>query len=262
MSENALASASSEETEEKNLPLIWDIPTRAFHWLLVLTVGVSLYTGFFGDFEDIDYHMLSGYGVLTLLIFRLAWGFLSKGNARFSRFTPSPATLASHLKGQHKPTHNGHNPLGALSVFAMLILLLLQAVTGLFANDDIFTEGPLTHLVSYEASLELTSIHSINRWLLVGLVGLHLIAISFYDIVKKLGLCIAMITGKRSTGLSLYESEVESEVAAESNVIENNTKASHRVAANTSAFAQQQLLLASILFGLSALLVYVLVNYI
>ena len=218
--------------------MIWDIPTRAFHWFLVVTVGICLYTGFFGDFDAIDYHMLSGYGVLTLLLFRLAWGLTSKGNARFSTFTPSPGVLAAYVKGTHTPSHDSHNPLGAISVFAMLILLLLQAGTGLFANDDIFTEGPLTHLVSYETSLQLTSIHSINRWLLVGLVALHMAAILFYDLFKKQRLLITMISGNAVTANKGPIKNITAEHITTKNDIEASV-ADESTVSSASTLAQQ-----------------------
>lgn len=256
-----MALGSHATTEKKRSKLIWDIPTRAFHWLLVVAVSICLYTGFFGDFDAIDYHMLSGYGVLTLLLFRLAWGLTSKGNARFSTFTPSPGIIAAYVKGTHTPAHDSHNPLGAVSVFAMLILLLLQAGTGLFANDDIFTEGPLTHLVSYETSLQLTSIHSFNRWLLVGLVALHIAAILFYDLFKKQRLFITMISGNAVDAEKGPISETtDAQTAAKNNVEASLADAS--TVSTTSTLSQQQLLLASFLFGLSTLIVYGLVTYV
>lgn len=268
-----MALGSKTTTDKKRPTLIWDIPTRVFHWLLVLAVSVCLYTGFFGDFEAIDYHMLSGYGVLTLLLFRFAWGLTSKGNARFSTFTPQPSSVLAYIKGIHPPAHNSHNPLGALSVFAMLILLLLQAGTGLFANDDIFTEGPLSHLVSYETSLQLTSIHSINRWLLVGLLATHIVAILFYDLFKKQRLSIAMISGSRVVAEKTAEEksmqqmsseQITNESKASVNIVveKTNIEASIAGESNASTPPRQQLLLASILFAVSGLLVYGLVTYI
>ncbi|HIG41263.1 MAG: cytochrome b/b6 domain-containing protein [bacterium] len=177
--------------------LIWTIPVRLFHWLLFVFVSISLYTGFEGGITEMDYHMLSGYCVLTLILFRVIWGLIAKGSARFSHFLKSPGIIWRYIKGQEPKPIVGHNPLGALSVVAILMALLLQTSTGLFANDDIFLEGPLTHLVSYGTSRQLTAIHKNNMWLICFLVGLHLLAVLYYEIIKKDRLVLTMITGKK-----------------------------------------------------------------
>lgn len=188
-------------SSEKDSVRVWDLPLRLFHWLLVILVSVSIYTGLSGGFKEMDYHMLSGYCILGLVIFRLAWGFFGSVHSRFSSFI-KPAEILPYLKslirGEHRPSI-GHNPLGALSVLAMLLVLGIQATTGLFANDDIMLEGPLTHLVSDETSDELTGVHHLNAWLLFILIGLHILAIVFYEVVKKERLILPMITGKKSS---------------------------------------------------------------
>jgi len=176
--------------------LVWGLPIRIFHWVLVLLVCISLYTGLSGGFIEMDYHMLSGYGVLTLILFRFVWGLTAKGNARFSNFIFGPATISRFIKGNHK-SKSGHNPLGALSVVAMLVALLLQASTGLFANDDVLLEGPLAHLVSYDTSRALTAIHKLNMWFVFFLLGLHLTAQMYYELVRKERLVLPMITGTK-----------------------------------------------------------------
>lgn len=178
---------------------VWDLPLRLFHWSLVILVGVSIYTGLVGGFVEMDYHMLSGYAILTLIIFRIAWGFAGSEHSRFSSFV-KPARIVPYLRSLpgpgHKP-HAGHNPLGALSVLAMLLALLVQALTGLFANDDILLEGPLYHLVSEDMSDRLTSIHHYNTWVIYCLLGLHGLAILYYEIVKGERLALPMITGRK-----------------------------------------------------------------
>lgn len=178
--------------------IVWDLPVRVFHWALVLLFAFSFYSGKTGGFELMDYHMLSGYSVLTLIIFRILWGFLGGQHARFGNFIQSPVKVFKYLRsltsGQN-PKTLGHNPAGGLSVLVMLLLLLGQGVTGLFTNDDIMLEGPLTHLVSYDQSRSLTGIHETISWLLVGFVSLHLLAILFYKFIKKEVLVKAMITG-------------------------------------------------------------------
>ncbi len=144
-----------------------------------------------------DYHMLSGYGILTLVLFRIFWGIFGSHYSRFRTFIKGPRGVVEYLKTFKKETapFPGHNPLGALSVLAILLVLMIQAITGLFANDDIMLEGPLTHLVSYDTSRKLTSIHKTNIWFIGTLIGLHLCAIAFYQFIKKDRLLGAMFTG-------------------------------------------------------------------
>ena len=176
---------------------IWDIPVRLFHWTLLVLVSVSLYTGLTGGFDEMEYHMLSGYAILSLVLFRLVWCFIGTTYARFATFIKGPGTIVEHIKSL--PTQEGesagHNPLGALGIIALLLSLLVQAGTGLFANDDIFTEGPLVHLVSYDTSRSLTAIHEWNYYVLATLIGLHLVAIAFYELYLRERLILPMITG-------------------------------------------------------------------
>lgn len=211
---------------------VWDLPTRLFHWSLFVLVCISLYTGFTGGFTIMDYHMWSGYAILTLVGFRIVWGFVGSRNSRFTSFIKGPSQIVAHLKDWRQPSNQvGHNPLGALSVTALLIVLAIQATTGLFANDDILTEGPLMHLVSDDTSDALTEIHEANLWLLIALIVLHLMAIAFHWLVKKDNLLLPMITGRKL---------VEQEVPPERN----------------------NLLLAAILLGIAGGAVYYLVTYV
>jgi cytochrome b len=178
---------------------VWDLPVRLFHWSLVVLICISFYTGTVGGFREMDYHMLSGYAILALVLFRILWGFLGSQNARFKSFLKGPSATLDYMKNQEGPMV-GHNPLGGLSIVAIILALIVQVSTGLFANDDILLEGPLVHLVSYDTSRELTEIHEINRWIVVGLVVLHLLAVSFYTFVKKDSLIKPMITGWKDVG--------------------------------------------------------------
>lgn len=179
---------------------IWDIPLRLFHWLLVILLLISFYTGLSGGFVEMDYHMLSGYCILSLVVFRILWGLFGGYYARFTTFIKGPNSIIRHARNlfkKEKP-YPGHNPMGALSVVAILLSLLVQASTGLFANDDIMTEGPLTHLISYDTSRMLTSIHKTNIWIIGGLASLHVAAILFYQFYKKDRLISAMFSGNKA----------------------------------------------------------------
>lgn len=179
--------------------LVWDLPTRIFHWAIVVLVGVSFVTGNIGG-EALACHFLSGYAILALVAFRLAWGFAGTRHARFASFVRGPrATLgyARRLASGGTEQHLGHNPLGAWSVLAMLASLALQVGTGLFANDDIATEGPLVHVVSRATSDLLTRVHHWNRFVLLALVVLHLAAVAWHAGVHKEPLVRAMVDGHK-----------------------------------------------------------------
>lgn len=178
--------------------LVWDLPLRLFHWLLAALVVIAIATGTIGG-NALVWHMRAGYGILALLVFRLLWGIWGGHHARFASFVRGPRAIVAYLRGHGSPAA-GHNPLGALSVLAMLALLLVQAVLGLFANDDIFTEGPLYKLVSKDTSDWLTGLHKRNLYLIAALIALHLGAVFYYLLVKRDNLIRPMITGCKDAG--------------------------------------------------------------
>lgn len=174
---------------------VWDLPTRLFHWLLVaLMIGVFI-TGLEGG-NLIVWHGRLGVAIAGLLAFRLVWGFVGSTYARFAHFVPGPGRIKAYLKGEWEGV--GHNPLGALSVLALLAVATFQVVSGLVSNDDIAFEGPLYALVSKDTSDWLTGLHRLNIWLIGALVALHVAAILFYTHVKKDNLVKPMITGVKA----------------------------------------------------------------
>jgi len=176
---------------------IWDLPTRLFHWALAALVTFSVITAKLGG-NWIDWHFLSGCCVLALVAFRLVWGFIGGRYARFASFLFGPrAMLAALGGGPGAPRTPGHNPLGSLSVFAMLIAVGAQAVIGLFSNDDIASEGPLARFVSSASSATLTSLHRINANAIVALVAIHLLAIAYYRLRKGQRLVAPMVSGDK-----------------------------------------------------------------
>lgn len=172
--------------------LVWDLPTRIFHWLLVLCVTGSVISGLIGG-NLIDWHGRLGLAIVALVAFRLVWGLLGSTYARFAHFFPTPGRLRDYLGGRWQGA--GHNPLGALSVFGLLALLLFQAGSGLFANDDIAFTGYLYDLVGKELSDRLTGWHKLSANVLIALVVLHVGAIAFYAHAKKDNLVKPMLTG-------------------------------------------------------------------
>jgi cytochrome b len=175
---------------------VWDLPTRLFHWTLAALVLCSVVTIKLGG-NWMEWHFRSGYAILALLLFRVLWGFAGSRYARFASFVRGPRAIADYLRG--KSGHvAGHNPLGALSVLALLAVLLTQASTGLFSNDGSYTEGPLAKLISGSLSNLLTSIHKAGEFAIYGLVGLHVAAIVYYALARREQLLPAMVTGDRT----------------------------------------------------------------
>lgn len=171
---------------------LWDLPTRIFHWSLVLAMSAAVVSGQLGG-NLIDWHGRIGLFVVGLIAFRLVWGLLGSTYARFLQFFPTPASLKAYLRGEWRG--EGHNPLAALSVFGLLGLLTVQVATGLFANDDIAFTGPLFDLVDKRLSNRLTGLHHLLSNLLIALAALHVLAIAYYGRFKKEQLFKPMITG-------------------------------------------------------------------
>ena len=179
---------------------VWDLPVRLFHWLLVVLVVVSFTTGKLGG-NWLEYHFWSGYSIMALVLFRIVWGLVGSQTARFASFIRGPAHVFRYgrsLLGGPAQFHAGHNPLGGLMVVLMLALLLLQATTGLFVDDDIATRGPLADKVSDATISLMTRIHRINIDVLIACVSLHVAAALFYLLVKKDNLIVPMFTGVKS----------------------------------------------------------------
>jgi cytochrome b len=171
---------------------VWDGPTRLFHWILALATFAALYTGLQGG-NLMHLHGRLGLFILGLLVFRIVWGFVGPNTARFAHFVRGPSAIMMYLRGQWHRL--GHNPIGALSVLAMLFVLLFQAITGLFSHDDIAFGGPLRRLVAASSMEEMTRWHRLNVWLLGLLVGVHLLAIGAYAYFRKENLVKPMLTG-------------------------------------------------------------------
>lgn len=183
---------------EPILPVrVWDAPTRLFHWAIVVLLGVSWLSESRGW---MTIHFLSGYSVIALLLFRLAWGFVGSETSRFSRFLKSPMAALRHLAHLHRrepDTEIGHNAAGGWMVLVMLALLAVQVSTGLFANDDGDTEGPLFNYVSKGWSDWLSHIHALNFKLIQIAVVLHVLAVLGYLVLKRHDLVRPMITGEK-----------------------------------------------------------------
>lgn len=174
---------------------VWDLPTRLFHWVLVVLIAAAWATN---HYNKMEWHVWIGYSILTLLIFRIIWGLIGSDTARFTRFLRSPVAALrhlSHLTRREADTEVGHNAAGGWMVLLMLALIAVQTGTGLFANDDISIEGPLMHLVDKEQSDWLTRIHGWNFDLIQIVIVLHVIAVAAYMLLKRQNLVRPMVTG-------------------------------------------------------------------
>lgn len=174
---------------------VWDLPLRLFHWGLVIAVGGALVSVQLGG-NMMIWHERCGLAVVGLLAFRLVWGVIGPQQARFITFFPTPARLRRYLHGDWQG--HGHNPLGALSVLAMLALFGWQALSGLFSYDDISFGGPLRSLVSGTTVERLSGLHHDSEWWLYGLIALHVLAIAVYALRGK-HLTAAMLHGRART---------------------------------------------------------------
>jgi cytochrome b len=190
-----------------NVVRVWDLPTRVFHWALVAAV-IGLITSAQLGGEAMAWHFRFGYAVLTLLLFRILWGLTGGHWSRFASFIYSPATILGYLKGKGKPEHAiGHNPLGSLSVFAMLGILLLQVGSGLFSDDEIAAAGPLVSLAPSGWVALATHYHAeIGKLILLGLLVLHVGTILFYRLKKGENLVKPMVHGDKETPLTVRSS--------------------------------------------------------
>ena len=188
----------SDQPQTPQTITVWDLPTRLFHWTLVALMIAQWLTAEFGS--AMDWHVWGGYAILALVVFRLIWGFVGSDTVRFRDFVRGPGAALGYLKALLRgetPLYLGHNPMGGWSIVAMLALLLVQAGTGLFANDDIMIEGPLYGWGSKETSDWLTAVHRFNFNLLLLVIAVHISAVLFYLFVKRENLIHPMLSGRK-----------------------------------------------------------------
>jgi cytochrome b len=179
---------------------VWDLPTRLFHWALVVALTAQVVTGKIGG-AAMAWHFRIGYCIFALIVFRLVWGFVGGHWSRFSSFMYGPARVLRYLRNHHAAGdlfHVGHNPLGSASVFAMLAMLIVQVATGLVGDDEIANVGPLNRHVSTATGLAATAWHKgAGFGIILALVVLHILAIVFYRVRKKQDLIGPMFSGDK-----------------------------------------------------------------
>jgi cytochrome b len=180
---------------------VWDIPTRLFHWLLVACIFGQWLTAEILE-NAIQWHFYIGYFTLGLILFRVFWGIIGTHYARFSQFIKGPVAVlkyAATLPKANSPAHAGHNPMGGWMVIAMMLLIAVQGISGLFITDDIFSNGPYYDAVSESTRDLMSFIHHKGFNIILAAVVLHIVAIAFYTRFKKQHLVPAMIHGKKET---------------------------------------------------------------
>ncbi len=191
----------SEAGEEKDRVMAWDAGVRVFHWLLVILVVNAWVTAEWGDME-MRWHKWNGYAIFFMLVFRITWGFLGGHTARFINFVYGPAKIVAYarsLRARKPSKYVGHNPLGALMVLLMLVVLLGQVASGLFSSDGLFAYGPLSGFVRGATAENFALIHEFGFYLVLLLVFFHVVAILVYLFVLRENLVKPMLTGKKNS---------------------------------------------------------------
>jgi cytochrome b len=195
----ATSSSSSPNATVRRLR-VWDLPTRLFHWTLLVCVVGSIVTAKVGGNATV-WHFRLGLATLALITFRVIWGVVGGRWSRFTSFIYGPGAMLRYLRGQPRPGEHfeiGHNPLGSLSVFGLLGIMAVQVATGLVADDEIANTGPLISFVSGSVSSAATAWHKTGgQWLIFALVGLHVAAILFYRLRKRVDLVGPMLHGDK-----------------------------------------------------------------
>jgi cytochrome b len=169
------------------------------HWAIALLVAAQITTGLIGN-EAMVWHLRCGETLLALVLFRVIWGFVGSGNARFSSFVRGPGAVVAYVRSIFRPPHEihaTHNPIGGWMVIALLLAMLVQAGTGLFTQDDIGNEGPLVKLVSGDLSESLGWFRRRVWWIVAALASLHILAVIGYYAVLGDDLISPMVTGRK-----------------------------------------------------------------
>jgi cytochrome b len=189
------ATTGDPAADGRDTRLVWDLPLRATHWLLVLAIAGSWATHYAG-IEWFAWHRRFGYAALVLVAFRIVWGFVGTRHARFASFVRGPGAVLAYLRGVGA-AGAGHNPLGALSVLGLLAVILFQAATGLFANDEIMNSGPLYGWIDPASSNRITTWHRYSSDVLLVLISLHVLAVAWYALVRRRPVVRAMLSGRK-----------------------------------------------------------------
>lgn len=176
------------------LTLVWDWPLRLWHWAFAASITASLVTGLMGDIALMEWHLRLGYTAIGLLLFRVGWALWGGRYARLASFRTSPARLLAHFRGR-----GGSEPRTAPGVALAVLLIVLvavQAVSGLYTTDEIFTEGPLVRHAEESTVEFMSATHHRVFWGVLALIGVHLTAHTVYGL-RRDPTPLSMFTGKK-----------------------------------------------------------------
>ncbi len=179
---------------------VWDLPTRAYHWLQAGLVAAGLITGYLAPAWWLGIHVWVGYGLVGLIVYRLVWGVLGSHYSRSSSFLYRPRTVLAHLRGlaAGRPAHTiGHTPLGSLMVFALIGGIAAIGITGMLALGGMENQGPLAAFIGFPVGALSRRLHSLLAFGLMLLIGLHLAGVFAESWLGKESLVRAMLTGKK-----------------------------------------------------------------
>ncbi|MCC6867921.1 MAG: cytochrome b/b6 domain-containing protein [Burkholderiales bacterium] len=193
------SNASPTVVDDRIAVPVWDWPVRVVHWAMVICLVGLVITGLRKG-DAMAWHMRLGEALLALVLFRILWGFVGSRNARFAAFLRGPRAGIRYLRSRLKPPHEihvTHNPVGGWMVIALLVAMLVQATLGLYANDDVFWDGPLAKTIAKKTSDALSSLHSRLAWVVVGLAVAHILAVFVYLVAFRENLIRPMVVGKK-----------------------------------------------------------------
>jgi cytochrome b len=180
---------------------VWDLGVRVFHWLMVAAVAIALVTGLFGPRNLLTIHIAAGAAIEGLVVFRVVWGLTGSTYARFSSFpvhlTAIEADLAGLVAGR-RPRYRGHNPLGSLMALALLVVVVLSAMTGVITLGGVDKQGPLAFAAPYAAGKLAQRIHLALAYGLLALIAGHLLGVATESMQARTNLPLAMITGNKA----------------------------------------------------------------
>ncbi len=190
----------SESHGEGARARVWDLVVRVFHWSLVASVAGAMVTGFLAPRWWLDVHIALGTGIAALVIVRLVWGFTGSTYARFAGFVVSPITALGHVvalvagRARH---YIGHNPVGTMMIVALLMTLSVLVVSGTIALGGALKQGPLAFVSTYAAGTMAVEWHAAAAWLLLALIGGHVLGIVTESLRTRENLVAAMVHGDK-----------------------------------------------------------------
>ncbi len=179
---------------------VWDLPVRLFHWALVALVATGAATGYYAPEWWMGWHAAAGYGLALLLAFRVIWGVFGSEYARIASFAHGPRAVIEHLRGLmllRPPHYLGHNPTGAVMIFALIAVVFALVVTGLLVLGGEEHQGPLAALVSFETGAAAKTLHGTLTILLLAMIGIHVAGVAVESWLGRENLVRAMVTGRK-----------------------------------------------------------------